>query len=84
MPKVEMYLKTTCPYCVRAAALLAQKGVQAKEYNVDGGGPLKDEMVQRSGRITVPQIFINDRHVGGCDDLFALERQGKLDQLLAA
>lgn len=84
MPKVEMYLKTTCPYCIRAAALLAQKGVRAEEYNVDRGGPLKEEMVQRSGRMTVPQIFIGGEHVGGCDDLFTLERQGRLDQLLAA
>ena len=84
MPKVEMYLKTTCPYCVRASALLAQKGIRPQEYDVGRGGELKEEMVQRSGRMTVPQIFIDGRHVGGCDDLFALERQGKLDQLLAA
>ncbi|MFC7537412.1 glutaredoxin 3 [Sphingomonas sp. GCM10030256] len=84
MPKVEMYLKTTCPYCVRAAHLLSQKGVRPEEYNVERGGPLKEEMVQRSGRMTVPQIFIGGKHVGGCDDLFALERQGKLDELLAA
>ena len=84
MTRVEMYLKTTCGYCYRAQALLEQKGVEVETYNLDRGGPKRDEMIQRSGRMTVPQIFIDDRHVGGCDDLFALERQGKLDELLAA
>lgn len=84
MATVEIYLKTTCPYCVRAQSLLARKGIDAVEYNIDMGGPKRDEMIQRSGRMTVPQIFIDGRHVGGCDDLHALERQGKLDQLLAA
>ena len=84
MPKVEIYLKSTCPYCIRAQALLARKGVSAVEYNIDAGGPKRDEMIERSGRMTVPQIFIDGRHVGGCDDLHALDRQGKLDSLLAA
>lgn len=84
MPRVEMYLKTTCPYCVRAQQLLGAKGVPVESYNLDAGGPKRDEMIERSGRMTVPQIFINGRHVGGCDDLFALERDGKLDSLLAA
>ena len=85
MVRVEMYVKTTCPYCVRAARLLQSKGVDYQVYVVDLGGPRKQEMVQRArGRTTVPQIFIDDRHVGGCDDLFALEREGKLDPLLVA
>ncbi|RST31853.1 glutaredoxin 3 [Sphingomonas ginkgonis] len=84
MAKVEMYLKTTCPYCVRAQQLLAHKGVDLVAYNIDAGGPKREEMIQRAGRMTVPQIFIDDQHVGGCDDLFALERQGRLDELLAA
>ena len=84
MPNVEMYFKSTCPYCIRAEALLRSKGVKAEIYNLDAGGPKRDEMIQRSGRMTVPQIFIDGRHVGGCDDLFALERDGRLDALLAA
>jgi glutaredoxin 3 len=82
MARVEMYSKTTCPYCVRAGELLRAKGVAVELYNLDGGGPKRDEMIERSGRMTVPQIFIDGRHVGGCDDLFALERAGKLDPLL--
>jgi glutaredoxin 3 len=83
--KVEIYTKMTCPYCIRAKMLLKQKGVEAQEIAVDFGGEKKQEMVQRAnGRVTVPQIFINDQHVGGCDDLFELERAGKLDELLAA
>ena len=84
MAQVEMYSKTTCPYCVRADQLLRAKGISPVTYNLDGGGPRRDEMIERSGRMTVPQIFIDGRHVGGCDDLFALERAGKLDSLLAA
>lgn len=85
MARVEIYVKTTCPYCVRAARLLESKGASFDVHNVDIGGPKKEEMVQRArGRTTVPQIFIDDRHIGGCDDLFALERQGKLDPLLSA
>ena len=85
MAKVEMYLKSTCPYCMRAAQLLDAKGAEREYYNVDMGGAKKAEMVQRTnGRTTVPQIFIGGRHIGGCDDLMALDRQGKLDQLLAA
>ena len=85
MPKVEIYVKMTCPYCYRAKHLLDSKGVQYQEHPVDFGGPLKQEMVQRAGgRTTVPQIFIDDGHVGGCDELLDLERHGKLDELLAA
>jgi glutaredoxin 3 len=85
VPKVEIYTKFTCPYCHRAKALLRQKGVEAEEISVDLGGPKKQEMIQRAnGRMTVPQIFINGEHVGGCDDLFELDSSGKLDELLAA
>lgn len=85
MPKVEIYVKMTCPYCFRAKHLLDSKGIEYQVHSVDFGGPLKQEMVQRAGgRTTVPQIFIDDRHVGGCDDLMNLERHGKLDELLAA
>ena len=85
MPKVEIYTKMTCPYCYRAKSLLKQKGVDPEEIAVDFGGEKKQEMVQRAGgRMTVPQIFINGRHVGGCDDLYELEWAGKLDELLAA
>ena len=83
MTKVEMYVKTTCPYCLRARQLLDGKGVAYEAIVVDMGGPKKDEMVQRAGgRTTVPQIFIDGQHVGGCDDLMALDRQGTLDGLL--
>ncbi len=82
---VEIYTKTTCPYCWRAKHLLNAKGVEYREIVVDFGGPEKQAMIQRAnGRMTVPQIFIGERHVGGCDDLMALERAGKLDALFAA
>ena len=85
MPKVEIYTKMTCSYCHRAKALLKQKGVDPLEIAVDFGGEKKQEMIQRAGgRTTVPQIFINGTHVGGCDDLFELEYDGELDELLAA
>jgi len=85
VPIVEIYTKTTCPYCWRAKHLLNAKGVVYKEIVVDFAGPEKQMMIQRAnGRMTVPQIFIGERHVGGCDDLIALERAGKLDALIAA
>lgn len=86
MVRVEMYVKATCPYCYRAQRLLDEKGVEYETYVLDfGAGQLREEMIHRaSGRTTVPQIFINGTHVGGCDDLYALDRQGKLEQLLAA
>ena len=84
MPDVEIYSKTTCPYCIRAKRLLDAKAPGYREYVVDMGGPDKAAMVQRSGgRTTVPQIFIGGSHIGGCDDLMALDHTGKLDQLLA-
>lgn len=85
MPVIEIYTKTFCPYCWRAKLLLDSKGVQYQEIAVDFGGETRQVMIQRaSGRTTVPQIFIGEVHVGGCDDLIALDRDGKLDQLLAA
>ena len=79
MPKVVMYLTPYCPYCSRAAMLLKRKGVEFTELRVDTDSALRQEMEQRSQRTSVPQIFIDDFHVGGCDDLFALEAEGKLD-----
>ena len=85
MAKVEIYTKTFCGFCVRARHLLQSKGVAFDEYVIDGGGPKREEMIQRAnGRTTVPQIFIDGRHVGGCNDLYDLERDGKLNELLAA
>ena len=84
MAKVEIYTKAFCPYCSRAMALLAGKGVTPDEVDITMGGPKRAEMLQRAdGRSTVPQIFIDGVHVGGSDDLAALDRQGKLDSLLA-
>jgi glutaredoxin 3 len=83
--KVEIYTKAFCPYCSRAVQLLGAKGVNFEEYDVTMGGPKRAEMLDRApGRTTVPQIFIDGQHIGGCDDLMALDRQGKLDPLLAA
>jgi len=85
MAKVEVYTKAFCPYCARAMNLLAGKGVEIEEFDLTMGGPKRAEMLQRSnGRTTVPQIFIDGRHIGGSDDLAALDRDGKLDPLLAA
>jgi len=83
--KVEIYTKMTCPYCLRAKALLQRKGVELHEIAVDFGGEQRQQMIDRAGgRMTVPQVFIDGRHIGGCDDLFELEDMGKLDELLAA
>ena len=85
MSKVEIYTKGYCPYCHRAKALLQQKGVEYTEFAVDAEPALRDEMIQRAnGGYTVPQIFINGQHIGGCDDMMALEKSGKLDALLSA
>ncbi|MGQ7829148.1 glutaredoxin 3 [Altererythrobacter sp. Z27] len=83
-PKVEIYTKFACGYCVRAKHLLDRKGVDYTEYDITLGGPKRAEMLERApNAMTVPQIFIGDFHVGGSDDLAALEREGKLDALLA-
>ncbi len=85
MSQVTMYTTSWCPYCVKAKALLAKKGVTPEEINIEEIAGARDTMVERSGgRMTVPQIFIGDRHVGGCDDLYALDAEGGLDQLLGA
>jgi glutaredoxin 3 len=80
---VEMYYSNFCPFCHRARALLDRKGAIYRLIDVDGNAALRTEMRERSGRHTVPQIFIGDRHVGGFDDLAALERASQLDPLLA-
>ncbi|EOS94620.1 glutaredoxin 3 [Erwinia tracheiphila] len=82
MANVEIYTKATCPFCHRAKALLSQKGVSWREIAIDGDAEKREEMIERSGRTTVPQIFINDRHIGGCDDIFALDGPQGLDSLL--
>ncbi len=85
MARVEIYVKSTCGFCYRAVKLLEAKGADYQAYELTWGSPLREEMIQRAGgRTTVPQIFINGEHVGGCDDLHRLDREGKLEQLLAA
>jgi glutaredoxin 3 len=84
MASVTIYTKSWCPYCSAAKELLTRKGVAFMEREITGKADLKDEMVKRSGRATVPQIFVGDTHVGGCDDLYALDQRGGLDPLLAA
>ncbi len=80
---VEIYTWSTCPFCIRAKALLAQKSVNYQEYTIDGNEVEREAMAHRAnGRRSLPQIFINDQHIGGCDDLYELEAEGKLDQLL--
>nr|WP_184425572.1 glutaredoxin 3 [Thalassotalea piscium] len=84
MMAVEIYTKITCGYCMRAKALLEQKNVDFREIKIDGNAELRNEMIERShGGYTVPQIFINDQPIGGCDELYALHAQNKLDALLA-
>ncbi|MBF0178595.1 MAG: glutaredoxin 3 [Magnetococcales bacterium] len=84
MAKIVVYSTTVCPYCVRAKQLLNRKGAEFEEINLDKQPERRDEMVQKAGgRRTVPQIFINGRHIGGCDDLHALEQARQLDGLLA-
>tara|TARA_R110002124_G_scaffold251771_5_gene417037 strand:- start:3120 stop:3416 length:297 start_codon:yes stop_codon:yes gene_type:complete len=83
MAKVEMYTKTVCPYCVKAKNLLKQKGVEITEYNLSEKPELLEEMQKRNpGARTVPQIFINDQSIGGCDELYALDAKGGLTPLL--
>ena len=84
MPKVEIYTQPWCPYCSRAVSLLQKKGVPFQEIDAPHGTPQREEAMARSGQATVPQVFIDGRHVGGCDDLMALDRSGRLDPLLTA
>lgn len=82
MATVTIYTTQTCPYCVRAKALLTRKHIPFEEIDVSNNDALRDEMVKQSGRRTVPQIFIDGQPIGGCDDLHALEAEGKLDEML--
>lgn len=85
MARVEIYTKFLCSYCFRAKRLLDDKGAAYEEHDITMGGERRAEMIQRAnGRTTVPQIFIDGRHIGGSDDLAALDRDGKLDPLLGA
>ena len=82
MAKIDFYCTLFCPYCTRAKMLLEQKGVEYNEIRVDTDEARRKEMIQLSGRTSVPQIFIDDDHIGGCDDLYYLESQGGLDAKL--
>jgi glutaredoxin 3 len=84
MAQVTIYTKPYCPYCVRALDLLEEKGVDFTEIEAAFDPDKRQEMMRRSGRATFPQIFVGDHHIGGCDDMMALERAGKLDALLTA
>lgn len=85
MPEIVLYSTTVCPFCIRAKMLLNKKNVTFEEINLDKNPERRDEMVKLAGgRRTVPQIFINGQHIGGCDDLHALDQAGKLDPLLVA
>ena len=85
MAKIEIYTKQLCPYCTRAKTLLTRKGASFDDIDISMGGPKRAEMLERSGgRATVPQIFIDGTHIGGSDDLAALDRRGGLDALLGA
>jgi len=82
-PKVEIYTWSRCPFCIRAKALLDNKNVDYTEHCIDGDEDARDQMAERTGgQRSLPQIFVDDQPIGGCDDLHALERQGKLDDLL--
>ncbi len=82
-PEIRIYTKSWCPYCARAKALLERKGAAFTEFDIEAVPERREEMIAASGRTTVPQIFIGARHVGGCDDLHALDAAGGLDPLLA-
>jgi glutaredoxin 3 len=84
MKKVTIYTKPGCPYCVRAMMLLGDKKADVNEIIASYDPELRREMMEKSGRSTFPQIFIGEKHVGGCDDIYALDRAGKLDELLAS
>jgi glutaredoxin 3 len=84
MPKITIYTRPFCGYCTRALGLLADKGAPVHEIEVGFDPELRKAMIERSGRATFPQIFIGERHIGGCDELMALERAGELDRLLSA
>lgn len=81
-PTITVYMTGWCPYCQRAAALLAKKQLVVEQIDIDADPKFREAMIARSGRRTVPQIFIGDKHIGGCDDLFALDGRGELDRLI--
>lgn len=81
-PEIVIYATGWCPYCQRARSLLARKGLQFTEVDIDDDAKRREEMIARSGRRSVPQIFIGGKHVGGCDDLHALDGSGELDRLI--
>ncbi|WP_374305183.1 glutaredoxin 3 [Methylocella sp.] len=83
MTQITIYTTASCPYCQRAKALFAQKGLAFKEIPVDDDFKMRAELAERTGRRTVPQIFFGERHVGGCDDLYELNDEGKIEQILA-
>ena len=83
MKPVEIYTTQTCPYCIKAKGLLTKKRVAFRDIDVGGNPALRAKMTERAGRTSVPQIFIGGTHIGGCDDLHALEAAGRLDSLLA-
>ncbi|WP_316353021.1 glutaredoxin 3 [Candidatus Trichorickettsia mobilis] len=83
MSKIVIYTSSSCPYCLRAKALLKRNNAKFEEINIENDQQLREKMIQQAdGRKTVPQIFINDIHIGGCDDLYALEQEGRLQELL--
>lgn len=83
-PEIVIYTTGWCPFCMRAKALLERKGVAYTELDVESGAGLRQQMIERSGRRSVPQVFIGSTHIGGSDELAAAERSGELDRLLAA
>ena len=84
MAKIEIYTQDWCPYCVRAKGLFDKKGATYTEFDAPNGSAARAESAERSGRTSVPQIFIDGKYIGGCDELVALDRSGGLDPLLAA
>lgn len=83
MPKVDIYTRDYCGFCVRAVQLLKKKGIDFAEHNASRDPAMRDEMIKRSGRFTFPQVFVGDHHIGGSDDLMAAERSGELDAALS-
>ena len=82
-PKIEIYTWSRSPFCIRAKSLLDRKGVEYSEYCIDGDEAARSKMAERAGKRSLPQIFVDNKHIGGCDDLHALDRTGELDSLLA-
>tara|TARA_R110002072_G_scaffold112331_1_gene241291 strand:+ start:2448 stop:2717 length:270 start_codon:yes stop_codon:yes gene_type:complete len=82
MPEVIMYSSQYCPFCFRAKSIFQQKSVTFKELDVDANPQLRKEMMEKSGQRTVPQIWVGELHIGGCDDLMTIQRSGELDELL--